>query len=369
MKHILVGTFAVLLLVVSGLPAMAHHEIAAKFDPDHPMTLSGTVTKLDWLNPHVHIFVDVPEGTEVVNWAVELESPIDLEGGGWSRDTLSPGEQVTVEGIVARDGSRQVWGKSVTTAAGRALFDTLGTGPVGSSTGAPAPRWPDGHPRLGPEPGKTGYWGNPSSTVLVETGVNVDMDEHGLLANIEDAARVAPLQPWALALYKARQQTFLSSDPLYLDCLPPGGPRQFQVPYGIQFVEERPRDRIFVLHGGGNRNWRLIYTDGREQVGAIGGDDDNPLYFGRSVAQWEDDTLVVDTIGFNERFWFTNGGLPHTSSLHLIERLTRTNFDTLRYQVTIDDPGAYTRTWNSEWTLQWIPDRETPPFYCQDNRP
>lgn len=363
---------SVVLVVLMGLgiPAFGHHEITAKFDPERPVSMTGVVTKLDWLNPHAHIFMDVTQGAELRNWAVELESPIDLEQAGWNRESLTPGDEITVEGMAARDGSRQLWGESVSMAAtGRAVFDTVGTGPTSAAASRPTPRWPDGQPRLGPEPGETGYWANPSATSLMETGVDVEVDEHGLLADIADASRVAPFQPWALELYETRQRTNLASDPMYLYCIPQGGPRQFQLPYGIQFVEDRSRERVFVLLGAGNRNWRLIYTDGREQVGDVGGDDDNPIYFGRAVASWEGDTFVIDTIGFNERFWFSSGGLPHTDDLHLIERFTRTDFNTLNYQVTIDDPGAYTRPWTAEWTLEWIPDEETPIYYCQDNRP
>ena len=82
----------------------------------------------------------------------------------------------------------------------------------------------------------------------------------------------------------------------------------------------------------------------------VGGDDENPLFYGRAVAKWEGDTLVVDTRGFNEDFWFTNGGLPHTDQLKLIEKLSRPNFDTLKYDLTVDDPGAYTRPWSASWT-------------------
>jgi hypothetical protein len=370
MKYRFFASAFVVSSIALAASASAHHQITAKFDPQRSISLSGVVTKLDWLNPHVHVFMDVAQGAESVNWAVELESPIDLEQAGWNRESLRPGDEVRVEGIAARDGSRQVWGESLAlSATGRPVFDTVGSGPTASATNRPVPRWPDGQPRLGPEPGESGYWANPSSTALVESGVGVEVDAHGLLANIEDAPRVAPLQPWALGLYEARQRTFLASDPMFLYCLPQGGPRQFQVPYGIQFVEERVRERVFVLLGAGNRNFRIIYTDGREQVGAIGGDDDNPLYFGRAVAEWDGDTFVVDTIGFNERFWLTNGGLPHTEDLHLVERLTRTDFDTLHYEVTIDDPGAYTRPWTAEWTLKWIAGEETPIYYCQDNRP
>ena len=109
--------------------------------------------------------------------------------------------------------------------------------------------------------------------------------------------------------------------------------------------------------------------DGRGHKGQVGGDDDNPLYYGRAVAQWEGDTLVVDTQGFNEDFWFTNGGLPHTEQLHLVERFTRSDFDTLRYEVTIEDAGAYTRPWSTGWTMRWVADQELPKHFCQDNRP
>jgi hypothetical protein len=93
------------------------------------------------------------------------------------------------------------------------------------------------------------------------------------------------------------------------------------------------------------------------------------LYYGRAVGKWEGDSLVVDTKGFLERFWFSNGGLPHTSQLHLVERYTRLDANTLKYEVTVDDPGAYTKTWTSSWNLKWIPNEELPINFCQDNRP
>lgn len=90
---------------------MAHHAIAAKFDDSKPVTLRGVVTLLDWRNPHVHVFVNVRTGDTVVNWAVELESPILLEESGWDPGSLRPGEQIAVEGIAARNGSPQAWGR------------------------------------------------------------------------------------------------------------------------------------------------------------------------------------------------------------------------------------------------------------------
>jgi hypothetical protein len=145
-------------------------------------------------------------------------------------------------------------------------------------------------------------------------------------------------------------------------CLPPGGPRQFQAPYGLAIIEQPERQRVFVMSGGGNRNWRLIHLDAR----AHQPDDVIPTYYGDSVGKWEGDTLVIDTIGFNERFWFTNGGLPHTENLHLTERISRPDFNTLKYEVTVNDPGAYTRPWTSSWLLQWIPNQEIDEYFCDE---
>jgi hypothetical protein len=370
MIQTVVAVAIVAMLVLPGdLPA--HHVINAKFDPAKSTRLQGTVTKVDWLNPHVHVFIDVKDSKGVLkNWAVELESVIDLTRNGWNENTVKPGDVLSVEGPTARNGTHQIWGNSVSLAAGgKRVFTSTAVKNTPSARNEPAPRWPDGQPRLGPMPGKTGYWSSPTAVSLVETGVNVQLDQNGLLRNIADAAKVAPFQQWARDVYVFRQRNSLKDDPMFLNCLPPGVPRQFLTPYGIQFLEDRNRQRIFVMMGGANRNWRLMYTDGRAQVGQRQGDDDNPLYYGRSVGKWDGDVLVIDTKGFNEKFWFSNGGLPHTDLLHLTERFSRPNFDTLNYEVTIDDPGAYTRTWSSSWTMRWIPDEDPPEYFCQDNRP
>jgi hypothetical protein len=364
-----------LIWLLAVTPLLAHHEILAKFDSAKPRTLTGVVTKVEWVNPHVHIFINAPDGSKLTNWAVELESIQDLERSGWNKSTLKPGDAVTVQGIRARDGSLQLWGNSISlTSTGRKVLAMSAEAPAASKPPAnsppskPAPRWPDGKPRLGAGPGETGYWGRPSSTSLMETGVMVETDASGLLKNIKDVDKVAPFQKWARDLYEYRQRNFLKDDPMFLTCKPAGAVRQFQMPYGNQFLEEKEFGRIFVMAGGSNHEWHFIYTDGRPQSGELRGNDTNPLYFGNARGRWEGDTFVVDTKGLNEKFWMSNGGLPHTEQLHLIERFTRTDMNTLKYEVTIDDPGAYTRTWMANWTLHWIPE-DLPTVYCQDNRP
>src|SRR5581483_9884424 len=98
--------------LAAAVTVTAHHEILAKFDDKKPVTLTGIVTLLDWRNPHVHVYIDVHDAKGPVNnWAIELESPIDLQRNGWTKETLRPGDNVTVEGISARNGSRQAWGR------------------------------------------------------------------------------------------------------------------------------------------------------------------------------------------------------------------------------------------------------------------
>jgi hypothetical protein len=136
------------------------------------------------------------------------------------------------------------------------------------------------------------------------------------------------------------------------------------MPNGFQFVEQKELGRILLLLGGGDRNWRVIYTDGRP-VGTAA--EAVPSYYGNSVGHWEKDTLVVESVGYNEKFWMTNGGLPHSEALHLVERFTRTDLNALKYEVTVDDPRTYTRKWTGGWTLQWLPDQDIQEYFCEDN--
>ena len=348
-------------VVAAALPLWAHHELRAEFDEQKLVTLRGIVTRFEWNNPHALLYIDA--GT--VNWAVEWASPLELRKVGWTRDTLKVGDAVTVEGWLARDGSKLASGRSMVLASGKRLAEPPETEAAPATGKAkPAPRWPDGHPRLGVVPGETGYWANPSTPSLVETTAgNIRMDSNGLLANLDDAGKVAPFQPWAKGLYEYRQRALLKDDPM-LSCLPPGGPRLFQVAHGVQFLEQPERKRIFIMSGGGNRNWRLIYLDGR---GLPQSEDVTPTYFGYSSGHWDGDTLVVESDAFVERFWFSNGGLPHTEALRLTERFSRPDFNTLRYEVLVNDPGAYTRPWSSVWTLHWVADQDVPEYFCQDD--
>jgi hypothetical protein len=355
-------------LLIAGILAAprcagAHHSFSATYDETRSIGLSGPVTRVEWTNPHAYIFIDVEDSTGTTwNWALEVGNPLDLERSGWVSGTLGIGDVVEVDAIPARGDRALAYARAVRrSGTGDAVFVTAARGEADSR---PAPRWPDGQVRLGPEPGEKGYWGAASVADLYEeTGDPIAMSAGALLEDLSDVDRVAPLRPWSRALYQRRQRRLLIDDP-HAFCVPSGGPRLFLTPHGMQLVEQREMGRIMVLQGGGNRNWKTIHIDGRPTMQP---DEAVLTYLGTSTGRWDGDTLVVESVGFNERFWFSNGGLPHTEDLRLTERISRPDYDTLLYEVTIDDPSAYTRPWTARWTLEWREGEEILEFFCEEN--
>jgi hypothetical protein len=108
---VLCGAF----LAVTPLPA--HHSFSAEYDSKKSVTLKGTVTKVEWMNPHVYFYIDVTdEGGNISNWSLEMGPPNGLERSGWTRNTMKVGDEVIVEGTLAKDGSKQANARSVTMA-------------------------------------------------------------------------------------------------------------------------------------------------------------------------------------------------------------------------------------------------------------
>jgi hypothetical protein len=240
---------------------------------------------------------------------------------------------------------------------------TAGASHASEQSSAATPRYPDGVVRFDRMPNEKGYWDNPSAVSLVEEGHKVDMDKSGKLKNIADAKNVAPFQPWALALYEYRQKNNFVDDPMKV-CIGPGNPRMMQTEGGMRILQDRNYKRAYLVFGAGNHGWRTIYMDGRQPPDP---DEVTATFYGLSVGKMEGDALVATSIGFNTRFWFSNGGLPHTESLKLTERFTRPSHDVLHYEVAIDDPRTYTRPWKSSWDFHWVPG-DVPTQFCEDGR-
>jgi len=237
-------------------------------------------------------------------------------------------------------GQGQGQGQSQGQGQGQGQFGGRGRGGRGQPTGPskPTPRWPDGHPMLGALAGEKGIWGACC----------------GSLSNAQ-----TPYQPWAKALYDYRRNNEFEP---HTRCKPSGGARQFVTPYGTEIVEMPELQKIVIFDIGGPHTFREIFLDGKPHPANL-----VPSYYGDSRGHWEGDTLVVETTGFNESFWMDRAGSPHTEKLRFTEKFTRTDFDTLRYEVTVDDPGAYTATWSNTFQMRWNGGQELFEYVCQDN--
>ena len=167
-----------------------------------------------------------------------------------------------------------------------------------------------------------------------------------------------PFLPWARALFADRRTHQLEP---HARCKPSGVARVFLTPYGVEITELAELKRVFIFDIGGPHTFRTIYLDGRAHPKDL-----VPSYYGHSIGKWEGDTLAIDTVGFNEGFWLDRGGLPSTDQLHTMERLTRTSLTTLHYELTVDDPGAYSRPWKGELNLQWEDNTELFEYVCQE---
>jgi hypothetical protein len=197
----------------------------------------------------------------------------------------------------------------------------------------PIPRLPDGHVDL------TGPW--------VGGGTVEDIGRDGGLQGD------FPLLPWARELRDMRRR----QDEPYTACLPMGPLRSN--PYPWKFAASytsKGLTHMYILHELGDAgNHRVVYMDGRKHP-----EDLIPTWTGHSIGRWEGDTLVIDAVGFNDKWWFDRRGTPHTEQLHVIERYMRLNYGQIRNNATLEDPGAFSRPVNLTFTARLLrPDPRT----------
>jgi hypothetical protein len=225
-----------------------------------------------------------------------------------------------------------------------------------SPTGAvkPVPRAVDGKPDL------SGVWITGALQLLIG-----EQEANAIRQADIAAGRPAPPRPEPPP-YKpaaeAKRQEYVArrgiDDPM-ARCFLSGVPRITTRPLPFQIVQ-LPGQVILLYEA--HHAFRIIPTDGRPHP-----DDNEPSFLGDSVARWEGDTLVVDVVGFNEKTWLAGVGTIHSDKLHVIERYTRDSYDTIRYEVTIEDPEVFTKPWHQLETFRLRPNERLREYECIEN--
>jgi hypothetical protein len=184
-------------------------------------------------------------------------------------------------------------------------------------------------------------------------------------------AQTPPMTAWATEKMKLNKPSFGpngvtdSNDPVNpttgdtIGCFPPGVPRIYLHPFPMEIIQTP--GRVLMIYEF-NHFVRQIFTDGRKHSTDLG-----PTWMGDSIGKWEGDTLVADTIGFNDKTWIDRVGHPHSEDMHVVERFRRVDANTLKLNLTIEDPKAYTKPWTSELTFQLRKDWNITEMICEDN--
>jgi hypothetical protein len=233
-------------------------------------------------------------------------------------------------------------------------FDPTAPEPIArrpASPAGPVPHLADGRPDFG---GKGAWFPNFAGNIAEPKWKGVkSADRHVDV----------PFLPWSLKLFNERVENIGKDDP-EARCLPVGVPRYMFDPYAFQMIQTA--DRVIFLFEGDNYPWRVVpivaSTEGRSHPKDV-----NPTWMGDAVGHYEGDTLVVDVVGFNSLAWLDQAGHAQTEQAHLVERYTRTDSRTLKYEVTIDDPGAYSKPWITTNTVSWRPGLELAEYVCNEN--
>jgi hypothetical protein len=223
---------------------------------------------------------------------------------------------------------------------------------------APAPRLSDGKPDL------SGIW-HTARIIPCDPDLNrfnpcgSEIGGSPLARNLGvDTPGGLPYQPWAAALVKERTAAQGVDDP-HVRCLPDNPPRTWVMPHLTKAVHT---PKLLVLLYEVNAMYRQIFIDGRPLPA-----DPNPSWNGYSTAQWDGDTLVVETAGFRDDLWADMSGSPLSDVAKLTERIRRPNYGTLELEITVDDPKVYTRTWTVKMTQKLELDTELIDEICLEN--
>ena len=279
-------------------PAFAHHSFAAEFDNDVVKTIEGEVTRVWWRNPHVRYEIAVTgEDGETTLWEVQGGATTGLVNVGWTRDTITVGDHLVIEGTGARRDLPKLWIRAVTLEDGVVMTQAGQRGREGDVTRAAYAR---SEPFTPPAPGDrpiniTGNWSN----------------SHNFRLTVDDLdPKPTPFTEEGRRRFEAKK---FGDDPA-LRCVPVGLPRLFGAPRNMQIIDAG--DFYLMVHEAGSQH-RWVWMDGREAP------EDEPLSFnGFSRGRWEGRELVIETDHL-EPGWLDGSGLPMSGpETRLVEHWT-----------------------------------------------
>lgn len=233
--------------------------------------------------------------------------------------------------------------------------------PLIERTSAGAPNLNAPTARLGGKPKLSGVWRAdfdpvPPDVQTVESGQEFPRHFINVAADLEPDELA--FRDWAAELFQQRLAGTGADDP-GAHCRPAGVPRVNAVPLPFKIVQTP--DLVVILYEE-NTVFRQVFLDGREPV-----EDAVPRYMGYSTGRWDGDALVVDTVGFHDRYWLDGMGHPNSERLHVIERFRRPTAGHLEIEITIDDPGAYAKPFSYTLKATALADEDLLEYFCTDN--
>lgn len=311
----------------------AHHG-GALYDATQTVTVRGSVTRFQFVFPHVLVHIAVTgEDGDTVEWSGELTTPNRLARGisagaptsiRWTANSLLPGDEIELTGNPARNGAPSLRIRGIVDSNGHAL---IGGESVDIESGAASQ-----------EPLPIGQGAD-------LRGVWIRQYEHAW-ENYAFSEQLPPMTPWAQERFEQSRPVFgpdavavvETNDPTY-QCLPPGVPRIYAHPAAFEIVQFA--DRVMIVYEF-HQQFRVIYTDGRShRTGRP------ETWMGESVARWEGDSLVVESVNFNDKTWIDRRGVPHSNRLHVTERFSRNGDGQLIVEISVEDPIAFTEAWTA----------------------
>lgn len=217
---------------------------------------------------------------------------------------------------------------------------------------APAPRTSDGKIDL------SGVWDAVEHPDDPAGGIEGIRSPKYMVDVMRDFKGAVPFQPWAAELFKQRQANKMRDNPM-IRCLPAGVPRLSAYSHPYKIVQTA--DLIAILYESLTL-FRQVFLDGRAHPA-----DPEPTWLGYSVGKWEGDTLVVETIGFNDKTWLDGLGHPHSEAMKVTERFRRRDVGHMDIEIVIDDPKAYTQQIRYVQPQELLPDGDLIEYICNEN--